>query len=134
MVTIPLKCPHCESTDVGRHGVSAVGKKRYACRNTGCGKTFQEDYSFKGYQPGTRSEIYFMAVNGNGVRATARVLGISKDTVIATLVMAKTCWFRKIHVPMPLYRHPEPYSAVVATSSGHHPFFGQLWIVGTRPG
>ena len=34
--------------------------------------------------------------------------------------MAKTCWFRKIHVPMPLYRHPEPYSAVVATSSGHH--------------
>ena len=87
MVTIPLKCPHfvCESTDVGKHGVSAVGKKRYACRNTGCGKTFQEDYSFKGYQPGTRSEIYFMTVNGNGVRATARIPGISKDTVIATL-------------------------------------------------
>jgi len=85
MVNIPLKCPHCESTDVGRHGVSAVGKKRYACRNAGCGKTFQEDYSFKGYQPGTRAEIYFMTINGNGVRATARILGISKDTVIATL-------------------------------------------------
>ena len=85
MVNIPLKCPHCESTDVGKHGVSAVGKKRYACRNAGCGKTFQEDYSFKGYQPGTRSEIYFITVNGNGVRATARILGISKDTVIATL-------------------------------------------------
>ena len=39
----------------------------------------------RGYEPRTRSEIYFLTVNGNGVRATARSLGISKDTVISTL-------------------------------------------------
>jgi IS1 family transposase/transposase-like protein len=85
MVLTAKKCPHCESTNVGKHGASAVGKKRYICRNAGCGKTFQDDYAHRGYQPRTRAEIYFLTVNGSGIRATARSLGISKDTVISTL-------------------------------------------------
>jgi len=35
---MPLKCPHCESRDVGRFGASAVGKQRYICRNKDCRK------------------------------------------------------------------------------------------------
>jgi len=36
MVNMPLKCPHCESHDVGKFGASAVGKQRHICRNKGC--------------------------------------------------------------------------------------------------
>ena len=79
------KCPHCESDKVSKFGTSSVGKQRYICRNKDCRKTFQDDYSRKGYEPRTRSEIYFLAVNGTGVRATARLLGISKSTVISAL-------------------------------------------------
>ena len=85
MVLTAIKCPHCESTNAGKHGASVVGKTRYICRNAGCGKTFQDDYAHRGYEPRTRSDIYFLTVNGNGTRATARSLGISKDTVISTL-------------------------------------------------
>ena len=85
MVLIAMKCPHCESDNVMKHGISAVGKQRYLCRNEGCGKTFQNDYKHKGYNPRTRSEIYFLTVNGNGIRAIARILGIDKGTVISTL-------------------------------------------------
>jgi len=38
MAHMPLKCPHCESRDVGRFGASAVGKQRYICRNKDCRK------------------------------------------------------------------------------------------------
>ena len=85
MVLTTIKCPRCESTNMGKHGASAVGKTCYICRNAGCGKTFQDDYAYRGYEPRTRSDIYFLTVNGSGVRATARSLGVSKDTVISTL-------------------------------------------------
>ena len=57
MVLMAIKCPHCESTNVGKHGASAVGKKRYICCDTDCGKTFQDDYAHRGYEPRTRSDI-----------------------------------------------------------------------------
>ena len=85
MVSLPLKCPHCGNAGISKYGASAVGKQRYACRDKDCRKTFQHDYSHKGCEPRTRSEIYFLTVNGNGVRATARILGIAIGTVISTL-------------------------------------------------
>ncbi|MDR0760776.1 MAG: hypothetical protein LBF74_11840 [Treponema sp.] len=44
-----------------------------------------ENYTYKAYYPFIRSLIFFMAVNGCGTRATARALGIAKDTVTDTL-------------------------------------------------
>ncbi len=32
-VWLPVKCPHCHSTDVVKHGKSAEQKQRYLCRN-----------------------------------------------------------------------------------------------------
>jgi len=55
----------------------------------GLRKTFQDDYAHRGYEPRTHSDIYFLTVNGNGVRATARSLGISKDTVISSMIKVK---------------------------------------------
>ena len=85
MALIPLKCPHCDSAEAVKYGSSAVGTQRYICRGKGCGRTFQHDYAYKGYDPRTRAEIYFLTVNGNGTRATARILGISADAVTAAL-------------------------------------------------
>lgn len=83
MVLVPLKCPHCESIDVRKFGTSPVGKQRYECKN--CKKTFQDNYTYNACHPRIRSEIFFQTINGSGIRAIARNLDITKDTVISTL-------------------------------------------------
>ncbi len=32
-VWLPVKCPHCHSAEVVKHGKSALGKQRYRCQN-----------------------------------------------------------------------------------------------------
>lgn len=86
MVMIPIVCPHCKSNNVKKHGKHPNGKQRYMCLNPQCShKTFLENYTYNACDPSTRAKIFFMAVNGNGTRATARILGIAKDTVTDTL-------------------------------------------------
>ena len=66
-------------------------------------KTFQTEYVNKGAHPETKRMIIKLAVNGSGVRDTARVLGISKDTVAKVLkkrknhlqVLTLNCEFRR---------------------------------------
>jgi transposase-like protein len=53
-------------------------------------RNFVEKYTNKGYDPAIRRQVLTMAVNGNGTRATARILGISKDTVTAILKKTRT--------------------------------------------
>jgi IS1 family transposase len=56
------------------------------CCNENCShKTFVENYTYKAYDPNIRSRIFFSIVNGSGTRATARILGIAKDTVTDAL-------------------------------------------------
>ena len=85
MVLVPLKCLHCESIDVVRHGQTSNEKRHFLCRNEGGGKTFIQEYSDKGRLPEIKQRIVDMAVNGSGIRDTARVLGVSTDTVINEL-------------------------------------------------
>lgn len=35
-VWIPLKCPHCQSTDIFKNGFSEEGKQRYLCQEEKC--------------------------------------------------------------------------------------------------
>ena len=85
MVLVLIKCRHCGSIDVIRHGQISNEKQRFLCRNDGCGKTFIQEYSDKGRLPEIKQRIVDMAVNGSGIRDTARVLNISTDTVINEL-------------------------------------------------
>jgi IS1 family transposase len=48
-------------------------------------KTFVESYTYNAYDPNIRSRIFFLIINGSGTRATARTLGIAKDTVTDAL-------------------------------------------------
>ncbi|MBM0741308.1 IS1 family transposase [Phormidium sp. CLA17] len=86
MVLEPILCPTCGSNDVVKHGQSGEGKQRYKCRNSQCSRsTFIRDYRYRGYLPEVKRQIADMAVNGSGIRDTARVLKISRTTVIETL-------------------------------------------------
>jgi transposase-like protein len=68
MIIQVLHCPHCQSTDIVRHGITRQGKQRYRCRpcRQGRGRTFLLDYA-------------------SGIRDTARVLHVSPTTVINEL-------------------------------------------------
>lgn len=86
MVLEPILCPDCGSDDVVKHGFSSAGKSRYKCRNADCARcTFIRSYTYRAYQPEVQSQIHDMALNGSGIRDTARVLKISPTTVIEHL-------------------------------------------------
>ena len=62
MAVVAVQCPACGSPEVVKYGRQANGEQRYRCNNMDC-----------------------MALNGSGIRATARVLGVSPMTVMSTL-------------------------------------------------
>lgn len=83
MVLEPVLCPDCNSDDVVKHGRSGAGKQRYKCRKRECRRsTFIRAYGDRGYLPEVKQQMAEMALNGSGIRGTARVLSISPTTVI----------------------------------------------------
>ena len=48
-------------------------------------KTFMLNYRYRACQTGIKEQVVDMAINGSGIRDTARVLKINKNTVIRTL-------------------------------------------------
>ena len=86
MVTIQVHCPNCDSIDVIKAGKQPNGAQRYRCQNTACERTiFQLEYTDQGRLPQTKRQIVDMAMNGSGIRDTARVLGIGTGTVTREL-------------------------------------------------
>jgi len=49
-------------------------------------------YRYKACEPGVTERIVEMAINSSGIRDTARVLKINKNTVINTLKKKKADW------------------------------------------
>ncbi len=65
--------------------------QRYLCRDGDCRRrSFVRDYTYRGYLPAIKQQITDMAVNGSGIRDTARVLKISPTTVIEELKKTST--------------------------------------------
>lgn len=89
MVLVALKCPFCGSEDVKKFG-KINSKQRYACKNPDCShKTFYAEYTYNGCNPEVKRDIIKWSVDGAGIRAIARELGISTDTVISELKKRK---------------------------------------------
>lgn len=81
-----ITCPNCYSNDITKSGRSARGAQRYRCQHAGCPtQTFMLNYLYKAYEPGIKEQIVDMAINSSGIRDTARVLKVNKNTVISTL-------------------------------------------------
>lgn len=81
-----IKCPKCKNNEIKQVGKSTHGTPRYRCDNVKCKtKTFMLSYRYRACEPGIKEQAVEMAINGSGIRDTARVLKINKNTVISTL-------------------------------------------------
>ena len=86
MILQILHCPHCDGTDIVRHGQTRQGKQRYRCREQPCaGRTFLLDYTYAGQSADVKQQMVEMAMNASGIRDTARVLHVSTHTVMKEL-------------------------------------------------
>jgi len=86
MVYVPVHCPHFHSQEVIKAGKQANGPQRYQRQNGQCKRRiFLLQYQDRGRVPEVRRQVVDMALNGSGIRDTARVLRISPTTVIAVL-------------------------------------------------
>ena len=61
------------------------GRQRLKCKN--CGKNSQESYSYKSYYTSTNRILVALLKEGCGVLSIARVLGISKNTVLKRIIL-----------------------------------------------
>jgi len=83
--------PNCGSIEIVKAGKNEHGKQRLRCIVLdGDTKTFLLEYRYKAYEPGIKEQVVEMAIHGRGLRDTARVLSINKNTVIRTLKKKKT--------------------------------------------
>ena len=99
MVSVPVLCPYCQSTEVIKAGKQANGTQRYQCQNEQCARRiFLLHYHDRGRVPEVRRQVVDMALNGSGIRDTARVLRISPTTVIAVLKKTPHASTRQPHV------------------------------------
>jgi insertion element IS1 protein InsB len=81
MVNVPVECPYCHSPEVIKAGKQANGAPRYRCQNDRCvRRIFLLQYHDRGRVPEIRRQVVAMAMNGSGIRDTARVLRISPTT------------------------------------------------------
>src|SRR5262245_6400722 len=99
MVYVPVQCPYCHSTAVIKAGKQANGTQRYQCQNKQCARRiFLLQYQDRDRVPEVRRQVVDMAINGSGIRDTARVLRISPTTVIAVLKKSHRPSTRQPHV------------------------------------
>ena len=90
-VWLALPCPHCQNTNVKKHGTSCNGKRRYRCLNRDCPyATFSQSLDYPGRRREVKQQIVEMTLNGSGVRDISRVLKVSTATVIQELKKSLT--------------------------------------------
>jgi len=86
MILKPILCPTCKGTSIIKAGTAKNGKQRYKCTNNNCTTiTFILEYTYIGRLGETKEKVIEMALNGSGIRDTARVLKISTSTVLSEL-------------------------------------------------
>jgi len=85
-----VHCPECNGTQVTKAGFTDQKKQRYRCHEPMCAKYhFLTSYSYKAYDTGVKEQAINMAINGSGIRDTARVLNISRNTITTTIKKRK---------------------------------------------
>jgi len=71
---------------VVKYGRQANGAQRFRCNTLDCERRiFLLQYQNKGRLPEIKRQMVDMALNGSGIRDTARVLRVSPTTVLTTL-------------------------------------------------
>ncbi len=121
MVSVPVYCPYCQSTEVSKAGKQATDTQRYQCQNDRCARRiFLLQYQDRGRVPEVRRQVVDMALNGSGIRDTAWVLHISPTTVIAVLKKSRRASTRQpcVAASSSSTRRPRPRPATARRRSG----------------
>jgi transposase-like protein len=124
MVLMAVTCPSYPSDNLAKRDKTDTGKQRYRCQNPDCPHhSFLLDPAYKGRLPEIKTQIIDMALNGSGIRDTARVLGISTDTVISELKKASTL----ISVNQPLLETLLPSDVEVVIPRENEAEMDEMW-------
>ncbi|MDQ3009796.1 MAG: hypothetical protein M3X11_03705 [Acidobacteriota bacterium] len=79
MVTITLKCRHCESEKIVRDGRTPKGKQRYWCHD--CNRSSCENPQSGGYTEEEKETILKAYEERSSMRGLERVFGVWRKTV-----------------------------------------------------
>ena len=83
MAVVDVQCPECRRQAVVKYGRQVNGEQRHRCQNPHCERRiFVLQYHDKERWPEGKRQMVDMALNGSGIRDTARVLGVSPTTVM----------------------------------------------------
>ena len=85
MVTITLRCQHCQSQRLVRNGLAPDGRQRYLCRD--CGQRSREQPRSNAYAAQERAQILRAYDERSSLRGLSRTFGVSRNTV--------TSWIKK---------------------------------------
>jgi transposase-like protein len=83
MVTITLRCQHCQSTNLVLNGLAADGRQRYLCRD--CQKRSRQHPRTNAYSEQEREQILRAYDERSSLRGLSRTFGVSRNTVTAWL-------------------------------------------------
>jgi transposase-like protein len=72
-------CPSCQSSKIRKNGKSRHGHQRYVCVD--CKKTFG-DFDGRAVSPESKESALRCYAEGNGLRATERLTGVSHNSVM----------------------------------------------------
>ena len=83
-----MKCNHCGEDAAVKFGKDRKGQQRYRC--LACRKTFVESHALAGMQTGLKEAVgaLRMLLEGMSVRATSRLTGLDRDTILRLMVQA----------------------------------------------
>lgn len=79
MVTITVKCYHCGSEKLVRHGLTRNGKQRYFCHD--CQRSSRDNPQPQGYSAAKREEILRAYEERSSLRGLTRTFGVARNTV-----------------------------------------------------
>jgi transposase-like protein len=85
MVTITLRCHHCQSERLVRNGLAPDGRQRYLCRD--CGQRSRENPRTNAYSEQEREQILRAYDERSSLRGLSRTFGVARNTV--------TAWIKK---------------------------------------
>jgi transposase-like protein len=87
MITVNLRCRHCQSEHIVRNGHTMKGKQKFLCRT--CGRQSREGPEANAYHTERRQEILATYREGSSLRGVSRIFGVSRNTVSLWLKQAE---------------------------------------------
>lgn len=82
MVTVTLRCQHCESRKLVRNGLAADGRQRYLCRD--CGQRSRQDPRRNAYSEEEREQILRAYDERSSLRGLSRTFAVSRQLALRT--------------------------------------------------